>query len=89
MSRFVYYYYSGKIPYSPHTPLVKSIIKEANVTFESIEFIRSVGETWRSTTGPALYRNLESGNVTTFLRVRFKDRLRFERSDKILTQHLL
>nr|CAB3219609.1 ATP-binding cassette sub-family A member 1-like [Phallusia mammillata] len=58
----------GKITYSPDSPLVQQIIKEANATFATVAFIQQSGEYWRSTNGPALFQTLESGNTTTNLR---------------------
>nr|CAB3219608.1 ATP-binding cassette sub-family A member 1-like [Phallusia mammillata] len=58
----------GKIPFAPDTPLIRTIIKQANATFESIAFLENIGETWQSTNGPALYQELESGQLAESLR---------------------
>uniref|UniRef100_H2YX18 ABC transporter domain-containing protein n=1 Tax=Ciona savignyi TaxID=51511 RepID=H2YX18_CIOSA len=53
----------GKIPYSPDTPLVRSIIKRANATFETIAIVKEFGQMWQSTNGPALHNFLENGST--------------------------
>nr|XP_026691296.1 ATP-binding cassette sub-family A member 1-like [Ciona intestinalis] len=58
----------GKIPYTPDTPLVRSIIKRANATFETIGIVQEFGQLWLSTNGPALYNLLESGATVQSLR---------------------
>lgn len=62
-------HFSGKITYTPDTPLVREIIKEANATFEAIAFVQILADTWKSTTGPAIYQQLENGTNTNQLRV--------------------
>uniref|UniRef100_H2YX22 ABC transporter domain-containing protein n=1 Tax=Ciona savignyi TaxID=51511 RepID=H2YX22_CIOSA len=57
----------GKIPYSPDTPLVRSIIKRANATFETIAIVKEFGQMWQSTNGPALHNFLENGSTVHIL----------------------
>uniref|UniRef100_H2YX26 ABC transporter domain-containing protein n=1 Tax=Ciona savignyi TaxID=51511 RepID=H2YX26_CIOSA len=61
----------GKIPYSPDTPLVRSIIKRANATFETIAIVKEFGQMWQSTNGPALHNFLENGSTVQSIRAKF------------------
>ncbi|XP_068095875.1 retinal-specific phospholipid-transporting ATPase ABCA4 isoform X2 [Hyperolius riggenbachi] len=62
----------GKVLYSPDSPAVREILKNANATFEQLERLRQLGKSWEEV-GPQLWYFLQSGVQMNIIRESIKN----------------
>ncbi|KAG8555624.1 hypothetical protein GDO81_017765, partial [Engystomops pustulosus] len=62
----------GKILYSPDSPAVREILKNANTTFQQLERLRQIGKSWEEV-GPQLWHFLQNSVQMSVIRDTIKN----------------
>ncbi|XP_066453464.1 retinal-specific phospholipid-transporting ATPase ABCA4 [Eleutherodactylus coqui] len=62
----------GKILYTPDSPAVREILKNANTTFEQLERLRQIGKSWEEV-GPQLWHFMQSSVQMSVIRDTIKN----------------
>ncbi|XP_019618294.1 PREDICTED: ATP-binding cassette sub-family A member 1-like [Branchiostoma belcheri] len=79
---------AGKIPYSPDTPAVRKILKEANATFQEISRLEDFADTWLSVLSPEINDTLTNSDTVNFIRDYLANPLFAEQFDAAIEERL-